>query len=117
MSASQRRLGARELIDVVIDPGTYTSWDEPLDHSALSAEYQESLAAAAERSGCDESVITGQARIGGHDVALVVGVPMAVVSILMFSTTGGVYVLDTMDAFVNSFGIIAVAAVMMLGVT
>ena len=73
MSASQRRLGARELIDVVIDPGTYTSWDEPLDHSALSAEYQESLAAAAERSGCDESVITGQARIGGQDVALVVG--------------------------------------------
>ena len=73
MSASQRRLAARELIDVVIDPGTYTSWDEPLDHSTLSAEYQESLAAAAERSGCDESVITGQARIGGHDVALVVG--------------------------------------------
>lgn len=47
----------------------------------------------------------------------VVGVPMAVVSILMFGTTGGLYVLDTMDAFVNSFGIIAVAAVMMLLVT
>ena len=47
----------------------------------------------------------------------VVGIPMAVVSILMFSTTGGLYVLDTMDAFVNSFGIIAVAAVLMLAIT
>ena len=47
----------------------------------------------------------------------VVGVPMGVVSVLMFSTTGGIYVLDTMDAFVNSFGIIAVAAVMMLAIT
>lgn len=46
-----------------------------------------------------------------------VGVPMAIVSVLMFSTTGGIYVLDTMDAFVNSFGIIAVAAVMMLAIT
>lgn len=47
----------------------------------------------------------------------VVGVPIAVISVLMFATTGGLYVLDTMDAFVNSFGIIAVAAVMMLAVT
>ncbi len=47
----------------------------------------------------------------------VVGVPMAVVSIVMFSTTGGIYLLDTMDAFVNAFGIVAVAAVLMIGVT
>ena len=47
----------------------------------------------------------------------VVGVPIAVISVLMFATTGGLYVLDTMDAFVNSFGIIAVAAIMMLAVT
>lgn len=47
----------------------------------------------------------------------VVGIPMAIVSTLMFGTTGGIYVLDTMDAFINSFGIIAVAAVLMLAVT
>ncbi|HBO54220.1 sodium-dependent transporter [Janibacter terrae] len=55
--------------------------------------------------------------ISRRAATFVVGVPMAAVSILMFSTTGGIYVLDTMDAFVNSFGIIAVAAVMMLAVT
>ncbi|MGO1166319.1 MAG: sodium-dependent transporter [Janibacter sp.] len=46
-----------------------------------------------------------------------VGIPMAVASTLMFSTTGGIYLLDTLDAFVNSFGILAVATVMMLFVT
>ncbi len=46
----------------------------------------------------------------------IVGVPMALVSILMFSTTGGLYLLDTMDAFVNSFGIVVVAAVMMIAI-
>ena len=44
----------------------------------------------------------------------VVGVPMAIASVLMFSTTGGIFLLDTLDAFVNSFGILAAATVMML---
>ncbi len=55
--------------------------------------------------------------ISRRAATLVVGIPMAVVSCLMFGTTGGLYLLDTMDAFVNSFGIVAVAAVMMLLVT
>ncbi|MDN5717458.1 MAG: sodium-dependent transporter [Janibacter sp.] len=55
--------------------------------------------------------------ISRRTATFVVGVPMAVASILMFSTTGGIYLLDTLDAFVNSFGILAVATVMMLVVS
>lgn len=73
MPTSSTRLGARELIDSVIDPGSYTSWDDPIDRSSLSEEYRSALTKAQERSGCDESVLTGRARIAGHDVALVVG--------------------------------------------
>ena len=43
--------------------------------------------------------------------ALVVGIPMALISILLFPTTTGLNLLDVTDAFVNSFGIVAVALV------
>ena len=39
---------------------------------------------------------------------------MAVISCVLLGTTGGVYVLDTMDNFINSFGILLVAAVSMV---
>lgn len=47
----------------------------------------------------------------------IVGVPMAILSMGLFATTGGIYLLDTMDAFVNSFGILAAATVLMLVTT
>ncbi|GAB3112636.1 sodium-dependent transporter [Janibacter alkaliphilus] len=47
----------------------------------------------------------------------VVGLPMMLISCLFFGTTGGVYVLDTMDTWINSFGILVVAAVAMLLLT
>ena len=47
----------------------------------------------------------------------IVGLPMAVVSVLMFSTTGGLYLLDTLDAFVNSFGIVGASIVVMLALS
>lgn len=43
-----------------------------------------------------------------------VGGPMAVVSVLLFSTTGALTVLDTVDKWINTFGILAVAVVSML---
>lgn len=70
---SQRRLSAHELIETVVDHGSYVSWDQPLDVDGVSEEYLAALTAAAEKAGTDESVITGRARLGGHDVALVVG--------------------------------------------
>ncbi|MGY2079913.1 sodium-dependent transporter [Modestobacter sp. SYSU DS0657] len=45
---------------------------------------------------------------------LAVGVPAAVLSLVLFSTTSGVYVLDIVDHFVNQYGILVVALVSML---
>lgn len=63
-------LSARELITTTVDPGSWESWDAPIDRTGVDEEYASALAAAAERAGTDESVITGRARIEGHDVAL-----------------------------------------------
>ena len=43
--------------------------------------------------------------------SLVVTVPVALISIVLFPTVTGLYLLDTFDAFVNSFGILAGALV------
>jgi len=42
---------------------------------------------------------------------LVVSIPIALISVAFFSTTTGLLVLDTTDAFVNAFGIMAVALI------
>jgi len=42
---------------------------------------------------------------------LIVSIPIALISIALFSTTTALVVLDTTDAFVNAFGIMAVALV------
>ncbi len=44
----------------------------------------------------------------------VVGIPAAVVSLIFFSTTSGVYVLDILDHFINRYGILVVAVVSMV---
>lgn len=45
--------------------------------------------------------------------ALVVGVPAALLSVVLLGTTTGLYVLDIVDHFINQFGILAVALVSM----
>ena len=67
-----QRWSAHELIDLVLDPGTYESWDEPIDISGHPAGYQDELRAAAERAGTDEAVITGRGLVRGRAVAFVV---------------------------------------------
>ncbi|SDJ24921.1 acetyl-CoA carboxylase carboxyl transferase subunit beta [Frankineae bacterium MT45] len=72
------RVGALELIDRVADAGSFVSWDTtPLPPFApsghLDERYLAELADARERTGLDESVITGEARLGGHRVAVLVG--------------------------------------------
>ncbi|WP_110240237.1 carboxyl transferase domain-containing protein [Nocardioides gilvus] len=64
------RLSARELIDLVLDEGSWTSWDTPPDHSNATGTYAEQLVAAAEKSGVDESVITGEGTLQGRRVAI-----------------------------------------------
>lgn len=69
-----RRLGARELLDTVLDDGSWTSWDgPPLAVARPGSEYEAELAAAAEKAGTDESIITGEGRIGGRRVAIIAG--------------------------------------------
>ena len=70
---STRWLAARELIEEFFDDGSVESWDEPIDISGYSPQYQEELRRARERSGCDESVLTGQGTVHGRRVAFIVG--------------------------------------------
>ena len=67
------RLSAAELIDLVLDEGSWTSWDTPPDRSGISEEYAATLKAAAEKSGVDESVLTGEGLMHGRRVAVVMG--------------------------------------------
>jgi NSS family neurotransmitter:Na+ symporter len=53
-------------------------------------------------------------RIGA---TMAVGIPSAVVSIVLLGTTTGVFVLDIVDHFINRFGIVLVAVVSMLALT
>jgi acetyl-CoA carboxylase beta subunit/acetyl-CoA carboxylase alpha subunit len=67
------RLGARDLIGLVLDAGTFTAWDEAVALDGLDPGYVAELEAARERSGCDEAVLTGRGSIHGHEVAVIVG--------------------------------------------
>jgi acetyl-CoA carboxylase carboxyl transferase subunit beta len=68
-----RRLSAAELLDLVIDAGSWRSWDTPPSYGEISHEYAAELAAARERSGVDESVLTGEGLMHGRRVAVVMG--------------------------------------------
>ncbi|MFI5622429.1 carboxyl transferase domain-containing protein [Nocardioides sp. NPDC051685] len=64
-------LTSAELIDLVLDAGTWTSWDTPPSYGDLPEAYAADLAKARERAWTDESVVTGEARIAGRRVAVV----------------------------------------------
>src|SRR5438094_155445 len=68
----QRRWSARELIDLVLDDESFESWDSPVITNGLSETYAAELAAAAARSGTDESVLTGRGLVRGRPVVVVV---------------------------------------------
>ena len=65
-------LSAHELIDLILDPGSWSSWDTPPARIAVDPSYAEELARAEAKSGVDESVITGEARLRGRRVAVLV---------------------------------------------
>ncbi|MBE7325819.1 acetyl-CoA carboxylase carboxyltransferase subunit alpha/beta [Nocardioides sp. Y6] len=67
------RLSARELIDLVLDDSSWQSWDTAPNHSTASGAYAEQLASARERSGVDESVITGEGTLRGRRVVVLAG--------------------------------------------
>jgi acetyl-CoA carboxylase carboxyl transferase subunit beta len=71
--AAARRLRARELLDAVVDPGTWQSWDlPPLQVATPGSDYAAELERAAKQAGTDESVITGEGDLRGRRVAFAV---------------------------------------------
>jgi len=66
-------LDARALRDLVLDPGSWKSWDSPVQVGDVPESYAAELAAAAERSRQDEAVITGEGRLRGRRVAVLAG--------------------------------------------
>jgi acyl-CoA carboxylase subunit beta len=69
-----RRLDFAALRDLVLDPGTWRSWDAPArQRDDLDPSYAAALELARERSGRDESVVTGEGRLRGRRVAVIGG--------------------------------------------
>ncbi|MCX4756357.1 carboxyl transferase domain-containing protein [Kitasatospora purpeofusca] len=64
-------LTAHQLIGLLVDPGSFVSWDDPVTTEPRDPEYRASLTRARERTGIDEAVVTGIGRIGGGQAALI----------------------------------------------
>ncbi|WP_235564681.1 acetyl-CoA carboxylase carboxyltransferase subunit alpha/beta [Modestobacter sp. Leaf380] len=71
--AKPRRLDARSLRDLVLDPGSWKSWDTPVPARTVDDDYARDLARAAEKTGQDEAVVTGEGLLRGRRVAVVAG--------------------------------------------
>ena len=67
------RLSAHDLIDLILDEGSWTTWDVAPTRPGVSDAYAAELTAAAEKSGVDESVLTGEARLHGRRIGVLVG--------------------------------------------
>lgn len=62
------------------------------------------------------AAIQDKLKMGRVKATFVVGLPMMVVSVVLFGTTTGLQMLDVMDKFVNYFGIVAVAFVSLVAI-
>ncbi len=69
---TSRSAGAAEMIDHVADPGSWQSWDQPID-SRHETDYEDELEAVRATTGYDEAVVTGSVQIRGRRVAMIVG--------------------------------------------
>ncbi len=65
------RLTATELIALVLDEGSFLSWDVSPPWRARPPSYEAELAAARSRTGLDEAVVTGEGLLQGRRVAVV----------------------------------------------
>jgi acetyl-CoA carboxylase beta subunit/acetyl-CoA carboxylase alpha subunit len=73
VTAKRERLDSAQLIDLVLDPASWVSWDVAPERPPVAPEYAAELARAAERTGVDESVVTGSATMHGRRIAVIVG--------------------------------------------
>ncbi|KWX01075.1 Acetyl-coenzyme A carboxyl transferase alpha chain [Carbonactinospora thermoautotrophica] len=66
-----QHISAQELIERVLDPGSWRSWDTEVPQPfSVDPEYAQDLTRARERTGLDEAVLTGEGRIRGRRVAV-----------------------------------------------
>ncbi|AOW93357.1 acetyl-CoA carboxyl transferase [Rhodococcus sp. WMMA185] len=65
------KMPARGLLELVLDAGSFISWDTAPVHTRPNEKYRDDLTTAAEKAGVDESVITGAGAIGGRPVAVI----------------------------------------------
>lgn len=68
------RTGALQILDLVLDEGSFRSWDGPplrAPQVDTAPGYPDSLERAAARSGVDEAVITGEGTLHGRRVVLI----------------------------------------------
>lgn len=66
-------MNAHEFLAAIVDRGSYASWDTaPKQPADVDPAYLAQLAEATVRAGADESVLTGEATVGGRRIALVV---------------------------------------------
>src|SRR5690625_4902791 len=66
------RIGALDLVDTVLDVGSFRSWDTPPLSVGEDDDYRAELAGARAATGLDEAVITGEGRVHGRRVAVIV---------------------------------------------
>ncbi len=66
------RIGAAQLRDAVLDAGSFVSWDRAPLEVAGDESYARELADARLATGRDESVLTGEGRVHGRRVAVIV---------------------------------------------
>ncbi|MEV3963065.1 carboxyl transferase domain-containing protein [Nocardia sp. NPDC050193] len=65
------RIGSRQLLEALLDPGSFMSWDSaPLD-VARTGDYRSALARARAAAGTDESVLTGEGLLRGRRIAVI----------------------------------------------
>ena len=68
-----RSLDARGLRDLVLDPGSWKSWDSPVPVGDVPESYAAELARAAELTRQDEAITTGEGLLRGRRVAVIAG--------------------------------------------
>ena len=65
-------MSAEKLGELILDPGSFVRWDEPLiPRPGLDPGYEAELQRARTSTGLDESVVTGEGRIAGRRIALI----------------------------------------------
>ncbi|MFY7067043.1 carboxyl transferase domain-containing protein [Nocardiopsis changdeensis] len=67
------RYGARDLLDRILDPGSFRSWDTTPVDVRPDPSYAADLARARAASGCDEAILTGEGLLRGRRVAVAAG--------------------------------------------